>query len=220
MSRGALPSASHDDGGGFHARCASSSRRERIRDDQAAEPSDWEAVRDIRLRSLREEPDAYASDYQTEARFEPAVWRQRLATASSYLAFDDDHALVGIATGLDTGDGDTYVVGMYVTPEARGSGCAHRLLDAIADLAAPRQESASCSRWPSPISAPRVPTARTDSWRPVGDAPWIVTQALPRSSLPIRSSGGTPRIPDACRVRSIRSWTGHFRGQAQDAHLT
>jgi hypothetical protein len=72
---------------------------------RAAEPSDWEAVRDIRLRSLREEPDAYASDYQTEARFEPTVWKQRLATASSYLAFDDDHALVGIATGLDTGDG-------------------------------------------------------------------------------------------------------------------
>ena len=35
---------------------------------RAADPSDWEAVRDIRLRSLREEPDAYASDYQTEAR--------------------------------------------------------------------------------------------------------------------------------------------------------
>ena len=104
-----------------------------------AEPSDWEAVRDIRLRSLREEPDAYASEYQTEARFEPELWKQRLATASSYLAFDDDHALVGIATGLDTGNGDTYVVGMYVAPEARGSGCAHQLLDAIAELAVRRQ---------------------------------------------------------------------------------
>jgi ribosomal protein S18 acetylase RimI-like enzyme len=101
---------------------------------RAAEPSDWEAVRDIRLRSLREEPDAYASEYQTEARFEPDLWKQRLATASSYLAFDDDHVLVGIATGLDTGDGDTHVVGMYVTPEARGSGCAHQLLNAIAEL--------------------------------------------------------------------------------------
>jgi len=106
---------------------------------RAAEPSDWEAVRDIRLRSLREEPDAYASEYQTEARFEPDQWKQRLATASSYLAFDDDHALVGIATGLDTEDGDTYVVGMYVTPEARGSGCAYQLLDAIAELAVRRQ---------------------------------------------------------------------------------
>jgi ribosomal protein S18 acetylase RimI-like enzyme len=100
-----------------------------------AEPEDWQAVRDIRLRMLREEPGAYASDYHTEARFEPALWKQRLATASSYLAFDDDQALVGIATGLETEDGDTSVVGMYVAPEARGSGCAHQLLDAIADLA-------------------------------------------------------------------------------------
>jgi ribosomal protein S18 acetylase RimI-like enzyme len=104
-----------------------------------AEPPDWEAVRDIRLRSLREEPDAYASEYQTEARLEPEVWKQRLATASTCLAFDDDHALVGIATGLDTGNGDTYVVGMYVAPEARGSGCAHQLLHAIAELALRRQ---------------------------------------------------------------------------------
>jgi ribosomal protein S18 acetylase RimI-like enzyme len=101
-----------------------------------AEPKDWEVVRDIRLRSLREEPDAYESEYQTEARLEPGMWKQRLATASSYLAFDDDdQALVGLATGLESRDGDTYVVGMYVVPEARGRGCAHRLLDAIADLA-------------------------------------------------------------------------------------
>jgi ribosomal protein S18 acetylase RimI-like enzyme len=100
-----------------------------------AEASDWESVRDIRLRSLREEPDAYASDYETEARFDADVWKQRLATAASYLAFDDDHALVGIATGLETGDGDIHVVGMYVAPEARGLGCAHQLLDAITELA-------------------------------------------------------------------------------------
>jgi hypothetical protein len=33
-----------------------------------AEPEDWEALRAIRLRSLREEPQAYAADYETEAR--------------------------------------------------------------------------------------------------------------------------------------------------------
>jgi ribosomal protein S18 acetylase RimI-like enzyme len=103
-----------------------------------AEPADWEAVRDIRLRSLRDEPDAYASDYETEARFEPDMWKQRIATASSYLAFNDDHDLVGMATGIETGDGDRYVVGMYVAPEARGLGCAHQLLDAIADLSVRR----------------------------------------------------------------------------------
>jgi len=94
-----------------------------------------QAVRSIRLRSLGEEPQAYAADYETEARYRPELWQQRLATAFSYLAFDDDHDLVGIATGVWTRDGDTHVVGMYVAPEARGHGCAHQLLDAIADLA-------------------------------------------------------------------------------------
>ena len=104
-----------------------------------AEPEDWEAVRSTRLRSLGEEPQAYAADYETEARYRPELWQERLATAFSYLAFDDDHDLVGIATGVWTRDGDTHVVGMYVAPEARGHGCAHQLLDAIADLAVRRQ---------------------------------------------------------------------------------
>jgi ribosomal protein S18 acetylase RimI-like enzyme len=104
-----------------------------------AKPADWEVYRSIRLRSLREEPDAYASGLETEARYEPELWQQRLATAFTYLAFDDDHDLVGIATGLWTQDGDTHVVGMYVVPQARGRRCAHQLLDAIADLAIRRQ---------------------------------------------------------------------------------
>jgi GNAT superfamily N-acetyltransferase len=104
-----------------------------------AEPSDWEAYREIRLRSLREEPAAYASQYETEEAFVPQLWRERLATGSTFLAFDDDHALVGTATGLQMADGDTQVIGMYVAPEARGRGCAHLLLDAIADLAMQQQ---------------------------------------------------------------------------------
>lgn len=105
-----------------------------------AEPSDWEVYRSIRLRSLSEEPDAYEAEYEAEARFEPDRWKARLATATSFLAFDDDQALIGTATGLWTGDGETVVVvGMYVAPEARGRGCAHQLLDAIADLSSRRR---------------------------------------------------------------------------------
>ena len=53
-----------------------------------AEPSDWEVYRSIRLRSLSEEPDAYEAEYEAEARFEPDRWKARLATATSFLAFE------------------------------------------------------------------------------------------------------------------------------------
>lgn len=105
-----------------------------------AEPSDWEDYRAIRLRSLREEPTAYESQYETEVLYEPELWRQRLTAGGTFLAFDDEHGLVGTATGLRTDDGDTRVVGMYVAPEARGHGCAHQLLDAIADQGIERND--------------------------------------------------------------------------------
>jgi ribosomal protein S18 acetylase RimI-like enzyme len=63
----------------------------------------------------------------------------RSKSVSFVTTFGNDHALVGTATGLQMADGDTVVVGMYVAPEARGRGCAHLLLDAIADLAMQRQ---------------------------------------------------------------------------------
>jgi ribosomal protein S18 acetylase RimI-like enzyme len=105
---------------------------------ERAEPEDWETYRTIRLRSLREEPAAYAADYGTEARYPTDLWTERLATAFTYLAFTDDHELVGTATGLWTRDGDMHVVAMYVDPQARGLRCAHRLLDAIAAVAIQR----------------------------------------------------------------------------------
>jgi ribosomal protein S18 acetylase RimI-like enzyme len=104
-----------------------------------AEPTDWEPYRAIRLRSLREEAAAYASQYQTEVHYAADLWREWMAKGGTFLAFDDDDVLVGIATGLPMGGGDTRVVGMYVAPKARGLGCAHRLLDAIADLACQSQ---------------------------------------------------------------------------------
>ena len=127
-----------------------------------AEPEDWEIYRGIRLRSLREEPQAYASDYETEARYQPDLWRERLATAFTYLAFDDDHDLVGIATGVWTREGDTHVVGMYVALEAGGLGCAHQLLDAIADLAIRRHGTRLVLEVAESNERATRPTTRTD----------------------------------------------------------
>lgn len=100
-----------------------------------AAASDWTAYAQIRLRSLREEPDAYGSDHAREASLSPETWQQRIAAAETLLAYADGSAdPVGTATGLPQPEGDTLVVAMYVDPVARRTGCAHAMLDRLADL--------------------------------------------------------------------------------------
>ncbi len=103
-----------------------------------AEPQDWQTFVELRLHYLRTEPAAYGSTYAREVGFGAELWQERLAANWSFLAYpadDPDAAPAGTATGLWLGDGDVLVVAMYVAPAHRRAGCAHRLLDRIAQVA-------------------------------------------------------------------------------------
>jgi GNAT superfamily N-acetyltransferase len=101
-------------------------------------PDDWRVYRDIRLRMLREAPDAYASSYAVEAALPKSRWRQRLDNPMLFLASDQRAQVIGTVTGLERPPGTVDVVAMYVAPEARGQGCAGQLLDAVAAAARER----------------------------------------------------------------------------------
>ncbi len=103
-----------------------------------AQLSDWEQVRDIRLQSLREAPAAFGSSYEREVALTDLEWQERVATARTYLAVEGGQT-VGTATALWTRDGDMHLLGMYVAPAARGTGCAKGLIDAVVDVAVARQ---------------------------------------------------------------------------------
>jgi GNAT superfamily N-acetyltransferase len=99
-----------------------------------ADPDDWWIYRDLRLRSLREEPQAYASTVERELRLSDQQWRDRLGRAFTVLAFTGEE-LIGTATGIWQDDGDIMIVAMYVVPRARGRGYAAQLIDEIAEAA-------------------------------------------------------------------------------------
>lgn len=100
-----------------------------------AAAGDWAVYREIRLRALREAPEAYSSRYETERTFGEEIWRQRVESGRTHLARDAAGTLIGIATGLPGEDNAYEVVAMFVASEARGQRCARQLLDAIADRA-------------------------------------------------------------------------------------
>ena len=102
---------------------------------RALSEEDVEIYRDIRLRALAADPDAFSSTYDREVAFTAAEWRSRLTDSperpSSVFLDEVDRRAVGTAgiayTELDPAP---MVVGMWVDPAARGVGSARRLLAA------------------------------------------------------------------------------------------
>lgn len=105
-------------------------------------PADAEAFRALRLRGLREAPEAFGSTFEEEVGRPLQVTADGLAgaTGSSVLgAFDEDGALVGIGgvhrEGRRKARHRAGIWGMYVAPEARGRGLGRALLQALVEHA-------------------------------------------------------------------------------------
>lgn len=93
-------------------------------------PDDWEAFRDIRLRSLADSPDAFGSTFERERGFTEADWRQRVS-GPVYVVEDPAPVAVG---GIFDREGISQIWGMWTDPAHRGRGHAHRVLDALTAL--------------------------------------------------------------------------------------
>jgi ribosomal protein S18 acetylase RimI-like enzyme len=102
-----------------------------------------EIFRDIRLESLRCNPEAFGSSFAAES-VKPASWfADRLGTSFVLGAFRTA-VLLGIAAlVIQQGDKRAHkgvLVGMYVRPDARRAGVGRRLVEAIVALARDRVE--------------------------------------------------------------------------------
>jgi len=102
------------------------------------EPDAWERVRAVRLRALTDAPDAFGSTISGERERPEHSWRGRLEYPSSIaLVAAQDGEDVGLAFGApyDGKPGFAGLFGMWVAPEARGSGVSRRLVRCVIDWA-------------------------------------------------------------------------------------
>lgn len=99
---------------------------------------DWSRARGVRLRALRDAPDAFWSTTEGETRLAVSVWRRRLARpdAATFLALRDGRD-VGLAIGAPhhAHPGDAGLYSVWVGPEVRGSGLADRLVLTVVEWA-------------------------------------------------------------------------------------
>jgi ribosomal protein S18 acetylase RimI-like enzyme len=101
---------------------------------------DAAAYQALRLRGLRESPEAFGSTWEAEAPLPLEEIAGRLARGAGrenvvFGAFDDGGQLVGLAgLGRQTHTKARHLAGvwgMYVAPEARGRGVGRALMDAL-----------------------------------------------------------------------------------------
>lgn len=97
---------------------------------------DWETWRDIRLRSLRDSPDAFGSTLELEAEYDEVDWRERMRKGPRVLVVDDGRA-VALGGGFPY-DETLMVFGMWTAPGHRGRGHATVILDLIVGWARER----------------------------------------------------------------------------------
>jgi len=101
---------------------------------------DWDVVRALRLAALADSPDAFESSLAREESRAEEEWRAALREGGQRLAWIGGGP-VGMAQGARHRD-EHHLIGMWVSPAARGSGAAGALVDAVVgwarEQAAPR----------------------------------------------------------------------------------
>ena len=101
-----------------------------------ASEADADALRAIRLEALADSPGAYGTTYHDVVDWDRERWAD-LLTANAYFLGEVDGAVRGMAQGgfHDDFPGQTWLFGMFVGADARASGLADALVDAVEDWA-------------------------------------------------------------------------------------
>ena len=82
-------------------------------------PDEWELLRELRLRALSQDPDAFFSTREREVAFTDEIWRER--TSNAGLATCDGEG-AGIVSAVPVDGDGAELVAMWVARDFRGRG--------------------------------------------------------------------------------------------------
>lgn len=131
---------------------------------------DWEQYRSVRLSALAESPEAFVSSLAEEQGYDEEFWRTRMRRSQRLIA-ETRAGVVGVASVGQAADGNPQVAelfGLWVSPTARGTGVATRLVQAGADVARRRGQT-HLAYWVGSDNGRAVAFASSFGFRPTDD---------------------------------------------------
>ena len=98
--------------------------------------NEGERLRQLRLASLEDAPDAFSSTFQEAVVLPKDLWFQQLQALPTFVAVLNgvDSGIVRSSPHLENAD-VAYLISMWVAPTARGQGVGDALIDAVIDWA-------------------------------------------------------------------------------------
>lgn len=105
---------------------------------RALDGAEWTTYKEFRLRALKEAPEAFVADYETEAGYRDELWHKRMARATRLVAQTAGRpvGILSLRANDDIYENALEAFGLWVDPEHRGSGVANTLMDFAATFAA------------------------------------------------------------------------------------
>jgi GNAT superfamily N-acetyltransferase len=100
-------------------------------------PDEWPVLRDIRLRSLADSPEAFGQRYDEAASTTDAEWESTASASAEgsrriwFIARDGADAPVGVVQARRRQPFDCLLFSMWVAPEARRLGVGAALVDSV-----------------------------------------------------------------------------------------
>lgn len=148
---------------------------------RALGPDEVDRYRTVRLEALRADPQAFASSYERELAFDDATWAARLAgydgrPGTVFVAEDGGRVDGMVGVGLAPTPGEAVLWGMWVRPEARGTGAAAALVDAVVGWAR-RRDAAAVVLWVMRANAAAIARYERSGFRPAPDQAGAPTAA-------------------------------------------
>jgi ribosomal protein S18 acetylase RimI-like enzyme len=124
------------------------------------EPNDVASYRDIRLEGLKNHPDAFSASWETESARPTSWWVERLEANIVLGGWIDSSPLAGVV-GFRMHGGTKVrhkgvLWGMYVRPDARGTGLAASLVQRVIEQARPFLEEILLTVVASNVAACRL----------------------------------------------------------------
>jgi ribosomal protein S18 acetylase RimI-like enzyme len=101
-------------------------------------PDDWRSLRDLRLRALETDPDAFGSTLAESLTKPDTEWQERAASTDTvtFVAETTDRFVgMGFVGPAPERPAIAAIYGMWVAPEVRGQGIGGSLMDALENWA-------------------------------------------------------------------------------------